>query len=141
MNLATIATHQAPNFTHNLMASPDFAYNQSWPLAEGTSLPRPHPRSYRPRNKRSCDSCRARKSACKIDQGPPCYACHSFGRDCTFTERPHKRKRSEAAPIDQAAVQCTLILPIHPSAHTWIDLDSFPISSEWRPWVVRPAGP
>ena len=48
----------------------------------------------RPRSKRSCDSCRKRKTACRIDDHPPCYYCKSLGRECTFAERPPKRRRT-----------------------------------------------
>ncbi|XP_014557218.1 hypothetical protein COCVIDRAFT_97745 [Bipolaris victoriae FI3] len=45
---------------------------------------------------RACDSCRARKSACRIDSAPPCRLCHLSGRDCTFEAAP-KNTRALAA--------------------------------------------
>lgn len=42
---------------------------------------------------RACDSCRARKAACRIDQAPPCYLCTLHGKKCTFlhpTSRPRQ---------------------------------------------------
>ncbi len=51
------------------------------------------PRAYKSRKNRPCDFCRTRKAACKIAAAPPCALCQSYGRDCTFLERPQKRKR------------------------------------------------
>lgn len=48
----------------------------------------------RPRSKRSCDFCRKRKTACRIDESPPCFACKTLGRECSFAERPPKRRRT-----------------------------------------------
>ena len=48
----------------------------------------------RPRSKRSCDFCRKRKTACRIDDYPPCFACKTLGRECSFAERPPKRRRT-----------------------------------------------
>lgn len=35
---------------------------------------------------RACDSCRARKAACRIDRAPPCYLCTVYGKECTFLQ-------------------------------------------------------
>lgn len=48
----------------------------------------------RPRSKRSCDFCRKRKTACRVDDYPPCFTCKSLGQECSFAERPPKRRRT-----------------------------------------------
>jgi hypothetical protein len=53
----------------------------------------PGPRSYKSRKYRPCDFCRARQVACKIETAPPCLLCSSHGRQCTFVERPKKKRR------------------------------------------------
>ncbi|RDL38517.1 Zn2 DNA-binding protein [Venustampulla echinocandica] len=55
------------------------------------------PRSYKSRKYRPCDFCRARQVACKIDLTPPCQLCSSHGRQCTFVERPKKKRRPNAS--------------------------------------------
>jgi hypothetical protein len=57
----------------------------------------PGPRSYKSRKYRPCDFCRARQVACKIDITPPCQLCSSHGRQCTFVERPKKKRRPNAS--------------------------------------------
>ena len=57
----------------------------------------PGPRSYKSRKYRPCDFCRARQVACKIDITPPCQLCASHGRQCTFVERPKKKRRPNAS--------------------------------------------
>lgn len=50
-------------------------------------------RRYMSKRNRACDSCRARKAACRIDQAPPCYLCTLYGKECTFlqpTSRPRQ---------------------------------------------------
>ncbi|PMD56474.1 uncharacterized protein K444DRAFT_616307 [Hyaloscypha bicolor E] len=59
--------------------------------------PVPGPRSYKSRKYRPCDLCRQRQVACKIDIGPPCSLCASHGRQCTFVERPKKKRRPNVA--------------------------------------------
>lgn len=41
---------------------------------------------------RACDSCRAKKAACRIDQSPPCYLCTLHMKECTFMQ-PTARTR------------------------------------------------
>ena len=41
----------------------------------------------RNRNPRSCDFCRARKTACIIEDALPCTTCRARGRHCTFMHR------------------------------------------------------
>lgn len=57
------------------------------------------------KSQRACDSCRARKSACRIDSSPPCRLCHLSGRECTFdktsqTSRVVRGPRSQVSPTD-----------------------------------------
>lgn len=60
---------------------------------ELTTPVQPGPRSYKSRKYRPCDFCRARQVACKIESAPPCLLCSSHGRQCTFVERPKKKRR------------------------------------------------
>ncbi|EUC39970.1 hypothetical protein COCMIDRAFT_110019 [Bipolaris oryzae ATCC 44560] len=55
------------------------------------------------KSQRACDSCRARKSACRIDSGPPCRLCHLSGRECTFEAVP-KNTRASAATATHVAL-------------------------------------
>lgn len=57
------------------------------------NIPGPGPRNYKSRKYRPCDFCRARQVACKIESSPPCQLCQSHGRECTFVERPKKKRR------------------------------------------------
>jgi hypothetical protein len=38
--------------------------------------------------------------ACKIDITPPCQLCTSHGRQCTFVERPKKKRRPTGSSGD-----------------------------------------
>ncbi|KAK8081341.1 transcriptional regulatory [Apiospora saccharicola] len=49
-------------------------------------------RRYMSKKQRPCDYCRARKSACRLDRGPPCRLCQMSGRECTFLDRPATRR-------------------------------------------------
>ncbi|KAE9567120.1 hypothetical protein CGMCC3_g16733 [Colletotrichum fructicola] len=55
------------------------------------------PRRYMSKRQRPCDFCRARKTACRIDQSPPCRLCVLHGRECTFIEAAAPRKRTVPA--------------------------------------------
>ncbi len=61
-----------------------------------SNIPGPGPRNYKSRKYRPCDFCRARQVACKIEVSPPCQLCKLHGRDCTFVERPKKKRRPKA---------------------------------------------
>lgn len=50
-------------------------------------------RRYRSKHQRPCDFCRRRRSACRIDSGPPCGLCRAYGRECTFEEAPPPRRK------------------------------------------------
>ncbi|KAK1675478.1 fungal-specific transcription factor [Colletotrichum godetiae] len=52
-----------------------------------------HQRRYMSKRQRPCDFCRSRKTACRIDQAPPCRLCVSHNRQCTFVEAAAPRKR------------------------------------------------
>ena len=52
-------------------------------------------RKYMSKRQRPCDFCRSRKTACRIDQSPPCRACALSGKDCTFLNEAPQRKRPE----------------------------------------------
>src|SRR4051812_1432778 len=49
-------------------------------------------RRYMSKRDRACDSCRAKKAACRIDRSPPCYLCTLHGKECTFMQ-PTARTR------------------------------------------------
>ncbi|KAH9232378.1 hypothetical protein K456DRAFT_1750790 [Colletotrichum gloeosporioides 23] len=51
------------------------------------------PRRYMSKRQRPCYFCRARKTACRIDQAPTCRLCVLHGRECTFIEAAAPRKR------------------------------------------------
>lgn len=53
-------------------------------------------RKYMSKRQRPCDFCRSRKTACRIDQSPPCRSCTLNNRECTFLQEAPPRKRSEA---------------------------------------------
>lgn len=41
-------------------------------------------RRYMSKGQRPCDFCRTRKTACRIETGPPCRMCQLHGQSCTF---------------------------------------------------------
>ncbi|EPE36642.1 Zn2/Cys6 DNA-binding protein [Glarea lozoyensis ATCC 20868] len=89
--------HQHPH-SHNFALpslSPTDFFN-GLELQPASANIQPGPRSYKSRKYRPCDFCRARQVACKIDITPPCQLCASHGRECTFVERPKKKRRPNA---------------------------------------------
>lgn len=50
------------------------------------------PRRYMSKSQRACDSCRSRKSACRIDVNPPCHLCSLHRQVCRFTNSTKRRK-------------------------------------------------
>ena len=60
------------------------------------------PQRLRPRNRnpRSCDLCRARKTACVVDGNPPCTTCRARGLECTFAKRRRGLKQQDQQPAD-----------------------------------------
>ena len=57
-------------------------------------------RRYMSKRQRPCDFCRSRKTACRIENAPPCRSCQLHGRECTFVQeaRPRKRPLAEQQP-------------------------------------------
>jgi len=49
-------------------------------------------RRYMSKRQSACDACRIRKSACQVENKPPCRLCHALSKPCTFTG--HKIKRT-----------------------------------------------
>jgi hypothetical protein len=82
--------------SHNF-AQPSLSPTDFFNGLELTPAIQPGPRSYKSRKYRPCDFCRARQVACKIDITPPCQLCSSHGRQCTFVERPKKKRRPNAS--------------------------------------------
>ncbi|KAJ5773100.1 hypothetical protein N7457_007996 [Penicillium paradoxum] len=60
-------------------------------------------RRYMSKRNRACDSCRARKAACRIDRAPPCYLCTIHGKECTFLQ-PSSRLRQPLPEVIQPQV-------------------------------------
>ncbi|KAG9235003.1 fungal-specific transcription factor domain-containing protein [Amylocarpus encephaloides] len=88
----------AHSHSHNFALpslSPTDYYSLDLQSAPATNI-QPGPRSYKSRKYRPCDFCRARQVACKIDITPPCQLCSSHNHDCTFVERPKKKRRPNA---------------------------------------------
>ncbi|RUP52081.1 hypothetical protein BC936DRAFT_141782 [Jimgerdemannia flammicorona] len=56
----------------------------------------PFPRHKRTRAKRSCDSCRKKKSRCDADDHRPCSNCVQIGGKCTFLEQRKKRGQTSS---------------------------------------------
>lgn len=52
-------------------------------------------RKYMSKRQRPCDFCRSRKTACRIENTPPCRSCQLHGRECTFVEEARPRKRPD----------------------------------------------
>lgn len=67
-------------------------------------------RKYMSKSQRACDSCRARKSACRIDSAPPCRLCHLSRRECTF-EAASRNTRAPAAIATHASPSNSLPEP------------------------------
>ncbi|KAM5361497.1 hypothetical protein ACJZ2D_013064 [Fusarium nematophilum] len=53
-------------------------------------------RKYMSKRQRPCDFCRSRKTACRIEDAPPCRSCQLHDRECTFIEAARPRKRQAA---------------------------------------------
>ncbi|KAH6696929.1 fungal-specific transcription factor domain-containing protein [Plectosphaerella plurivora] len=67
------------------------------------------PRRYMSKRQRPCDFCRSRKTACRIENTPPCRLCVLHGRECTFVKPAPTRRRPEApdTPLDGADLDDT----------------------------------
>jgi hypothetical protein len=84
---------------HNSFPQPSLSPTDLFNGLELSTTPvQPGPRSYKSRKYRPCDFCRARQVACKIESAPPCLLCSSHGRQCTFVERPKKKRRPNLLP-------------------------------------------
>ncbi|KAL2427591.1 hypothetical protein ABEF91_002113 [Exophiala dermatitidis] len=57
-------------------------------------------RQWRSRKNRPCDTCRRRKTACVIEDKPPCLFCRGRGLDCQSTSEPIQRSRPQAFDED-----------------------------------------
>jgi len=80
-------------------------------------------RRYMSKSQRACDSCRARKSACRIDSSPPCRLCQLSGRECTF-DKTSRTTRGVRGPVSQVSPSGT---------HQFLSETEDPILVESRP--------
>jgi hypothetical protein len=60
-------------------------------------------RRYMSKSQRACDSCRVRKSACRIDSSPPCRLCHLSGRQCTFEKTFRATRSIPGGPVSRVS--------------------------------------
>jgi len=70
-------------------------------------------RKYMSKSQRACDSCRARKSACRIDTVPPCRLCHLSRRECTFNAAS-RNTRAPAASVAHVSPDSSVQEPANP---------------------------
>ncbi|EXJ81591.1 hypothetical protein A1O1_07655 [Capronia coronata CBS 617.96] len=61
-------------------------------------------RQWRSRKSRPCDTCRRRKTACVIEDRPPCLFCRGRGLDCQSTIEPIQHSRLQASDDDDEAM-------------------------------------
>lgn len=91
----------------------------------------PGPRPYKSRKNRPCDFCRARKAACKIEVSAPCTLCESYGRQCTFLNRPQERKRpAQASPDEKGPSARRQRLSTYSHSTTWAMLTGVRLQCE-----------
>ncbi|EXJ82430.1 hypothetical protein A1O3_06243 [Capronia epimyces CBS 606.96] len=57
-------------------------------------------RQWRSRKNRPCDTCRRRKTACVIEDRPPCLFCKGRGLDCQSTSDPIQHSRAHSTNED-----------------------------------------
>lgn len=65
----------------------------------------------RNRNPRSCDFCRVRKTACILENDPPCTMCRGKGLECTFTQRRRGRRSHQGRELHQQQQQRDHFVP------------------------------
>lgn len=92
---------------------------------------------------RACDSCRARKAACRIDGEPLCYLCTLHRKECTFL---HPTNRSRRNPDRVLGKQRQLMINPAPaelqdSALLFDDLTSFGALASTRSSAMDPSSP
>lgn len=70
-------------------------------------------RRYMSKRQRPCDFCRARKSACRIESGPPCRMCLLHSRLCTFVETTsmHRLSANTKPPVQDTTPLISLKSP------------------------------
>lgn len=57
-------------------------------------------RKFMSKRNRACDSCRAKKAACRIDSAPPCYLCTLHRKECTFVQQTNRPRKPAKLPIE-----------------------------------------
>lgn len=57
---------------------------------------------------RACDSCRAKKAACRIDSAPPCYLCTLHRKECTFVHQTNRPRRFAELPLESGQIHGVL---------------------------------
>ncbi|OAP55491.1 hypothetical protein AYL99_10464 [Fonsecaea erecta] len=61
-------------------------------------------RAYTEWNTGNPDACGKQEiSACRLDQGPPCYACRLYARECIISERPPRKRQKSTSEAGRAA--------------------------------------
>lgn len=95
---------------------------------------------------RACDSCRARKAACRIDGEPPCYLCTLHRKECTFQHPTNRPRRAIEHSANSSGNQETRISPTE-AQHMTSPLDGsmafdalMPIHNE-ESGIQTPSGP
>ncbi|KAJ5164402.1 uncharacterized protein N7500_006232 [Penicillium coprophilum] len=68
-------------------------------------------RRYMSKRDRACDSCRARKAACRIDRAPPCYLCTLHGKECTFLQPSSRPRQNFTQTVSSRNSQQTDLSP------------------------------
>jgi hypothetical protein len=73
-------------------------------------------RRYMSKSQRPCDFCRSRRTACRIEDTPPCRQCRLHARACTFNEasaprKPRCQEQSRVTPPNGVSAQGILQPP------------------------------
>ncbi|KAK5110937.1 hypothetical protein LTR62_005475 [Meristemomyces frigidus] len=71
----------------------------------------PISRPYMSKSHRACDFCRTRRSACRIDDGPPCRLCLTHNRSCTFLEPARRRVKRVRIMEGSSGAEVTVSTP------------------------------
>ncbi|KAH0841262.1 putative Zn(II)2Cys6 transcription factor (Eurofung) [Fonsecaea pedrosoi] len=90
-------------------------------------------RQWRSRKNRPCDACRRRKSACVIEDRPPCLFCRGRGLECQSTSQPRTRRHSgsqEPDPDDERLESLEPLAESHASTDGMLEMQISPGNTE-----------